>query len=117
MSDELFDVNKLSEQCGGSNAVVMMVLEEFQNQTPIDVSGIDTALQAGDVDAASKVAHSLKGASGTMGAMMLHGLSAEVEAACRHDKDIEKANSLFPKLKEVAQQTLDAIPTVMAKFS
>jgi HPt (histidine-containing phosphotransfer) domain-containing protein len=117
MSDEFFDVNKLSEQCGGSNAVVLMVLEEFQNQTPIDISGIETALQAGDIETASKVAHSLKGASGTMGAMSLHALSAEVEAACRHEKNLEKANSLFPNLKTVAQQTIDAIPAVMTKFS
>jgi len=106
----------LLAQVGGSAETAVLVLEEFVSQTPLDIENIEKYLGAGDLTAASKVAHSLKGSSGTIGAKGLHQVAADLEMACR-ESDAEKANTLFAQLKQEAKRCLDFVPELKNNLS
>ena len=112
MSDNLFDIDKLMEQCGGNKTVVQAVLAEFVEQTPKDMASMNKAIEDGDLAQASRVAHSLKGTSGVLGATRLHALCADMEMACRAD-DAPKVGELLPALKTMAQSCVDFVPELM----
>ena len=103
------DSSVLLAQVGGSAATAVLVLEEFISQTPLDIQSIESTLGSGDIVAAGKVAHSLKGSSGVFGAHALRQIAADLEMACRGNEP-EKANELFAQLKPEAQRCLDYIP-------
>ncbi|MCL2305241.1 MAG: Hpt domain-containing protein [Planctomycetaceae bacterium] len=108
-SNKPMDAAFLLAQVGGSAETAALVLEEFINQVPLDVGNIENLLTAGDLAAAGKVAHSLKGSSGVFGANQLRQIAADLEMACRGN-EAEKANELFAQLKSEAQRCLDFIP-------
>ena len=99
----------LLAQVGGSAETAGLVLEEFVNQTPLDIQNIENLLGAGDLVAAGKVAHSLKGVSGVFGANQLRQFAADLEMACR-GSEADKANELFAQLKPEAKRCLDFVP-------
>ena len=110
------DAAFLLAQVGGSAATAMLVLEEFGSQTPLDIQNIENLLGAGDLTAAGKVAHSLKGSAGVFGAEIhLRLTAAALEMACRAN-DTPKANELFAQLKPEAQRCLDFVPELKNKF-
>ena len=109
------DVAFLLAQVGGSAVTAILVLEEFVSQTPLDIENIEKHLGTGDLTAASKVAHSLKGSSGTIGAKGLHQVAAGLEMACRGN-EAEKANELFAQLKLEAKRCLDFVPELKGRL-
>ena len=108
-----FSMNFLLEQCGGAKAVVEMVLDEFLNQVPTDTAEMETGMAGGDLMAAGKAAHRLKGTAGTIGAGKLHPLCASMEMACKEGKGDEAAR-IYVDLKAEAQACVDAVPTAKA---
>jgi HPt (histidine-containing phosphotransfer) domain-containing protein len=103
------DVSVLLAQVGRNAGTAILVLEEFVSQTPLDIQNIENLLSAGDLVAAGKVAHSLKGSSGVFGAHQLRQIAADLEIAGRGN-EAEKANELFAQLKLEAQRCLDFVP-------
>ncbi len=111
-----FSLDFLKEQCGGSKAVVDMVLDEFLSQVPNDTAEMESGLASGDLMSASKAAHRLKGTAGTIGAEKLHPLCASMEQACKTGNAVEAA-AVYPQLKAEAQLCVDAVPTAKSMIS
>ncbi|GHT27865.1 hypothetical protein FACS18942_07710 [Planctomycetales bacterium] len=114
MSTELpLDTAVILEQTGGKAEIAALVLDEFAIQIPADIAEIETTLAKGDLIAASKAAHRLKGSAGTLGGTKLHPLCAAVELAGKEGRadDIKK---LFEDLKAEAKICENAIPAVKA---
>lgn len=109
------DVSILLGQVGGSAATAELVLEEFVKQTPLDVENVVKNLAAGDLVAAGKVAHSLKGASGVFGAHQLREAAANMEMVCR-EGSADKANEMLPLLQGEAKKCMDYIPEIQREL-
>lgn len=67
---------------GNSELVVKLLLEFCRSFTSVSEQ-IETALTAGDTETACRLAHSIKGAAGNLGAMELFGAASELETAIR----------------------------------
>ena len=104
-----FTMATVLEQCGGNKAIAEAVLEEFLNQVPTDISEMESCLASGDLLAASKAAHRLKGTTGVLGAVRLHPLCAEMEMTSKSG-DAAKATEIFAVLKTESQTCVDAVP-------
>lgn len=119
MSNELpgnsapVDVNFLLEQVGGNADIAKMVIDEFVKQTPLDVENMAKLLNSGDLEAVGKVAHSLKGSSGTCGAAHLRECAAELEMACR-EGNASKAAEAFNTVNTEATRCMDFVPNLLA---
>ena len=101
------------EQCGGNKMIAMAVLDEFVNQVPTDIGDMESSLASGNLLAASKAAHRLKGTAGVLGAARLYPLCAEMELTSKTG-NAEKSAELFAELKAEAQKCVEAVPAGLA---
>ena len=68
---------------GGSVKSYLRLLEKFADNQADAIAGITQAVEQGDAEASVRLAHTLKGVSGSIGADALQQAAAEVEAALK----------------------------------
>jgi len=103
--------------CMGNNALYRRQLRRFrESQSGFD-SQLGEALQAADPKAAERLAHTLKGNAGNIGAKSVQQAAAALELACRKSEPglIEEARakvveSLSPVLAALDQASLEEAP-------
>jgi PAS domain S-box-containing protein len=84
----VFDGNVLLGLLDGDREAADEILKEYLADTPRQLSALRAALAGDDVEAARRHAHSLKGASASVGAEALRAAAYEVErAAAAGDRD------------------------------
>ena len=83
----------LAEMCGGDDAFERRILGNFRQTTRADAARLKDAIATGDLVAITRVAHSIKGASRTIGAQDLAAVCERIENAGRAgDADTVNAN-------------------------
>ena len=105
----VFDPNALLERLGGDERVYDEVVALFLQDAPRQLHSLQETVSRGDMATARRQAHTLKGASGNVGATDLEKVLLKTERACEQGEAKEAARMLdrvkaeFEKLK----QTLD----------
>lgn len=89
----------------GNETFYLQVLHKFSENQKNAVSGIKEALEAGDSETAVRLAHTLKGLCGSIGAQALQAMAQELEYRIR---DGAKKSELEPLLRE-AEDMLAAV--------
>jgi PAS domain S-box-containing protein len=84
------------------------LLRRFAQQQAGTVDGIRKALAIGDAATAERAAHSLKGASGTLGAAALSDASAKAETAIKTGQGIDPALSALSLVLRTAVEAIRA---------
>ena len=82
------------QRLGGDTALLRKLLLRFCETQADCQAQIEAALAAGDRESAVRVAHSLKGLAGNIGARALAFNAAELEARLRHERDEDAAQTL-----------------------
>ena len=77
----VFRPDVLAESCAGEPEIIADVLDSFLAGAPDDIDRIVRALADGDLDAARRAAHGLKGACATVGAEALVTACRRIEQA------------------------------------
>jgi PAS domain S-box-containing protein len=85
------DVSGALKRTGGNRKRYQTLLQRFAQQQAGTMEVIRKALAMGDVATAERSAHSLKGASGTLGAMQLAEAAAKAETALKLGQDTDTA--------------------------
>ncbi|THB80962.1 MAG: response regulator [Desulfobacteraceae bacterium] len=88
----LDDVPGISVRSGlaramGNQVLYMELLEKFRARTPDAARDIDRALAGGDHEAAKRMAHTIKGTSGNIGAKNLHQAAGDLEKAIKQGQN------------------------------
>jgi len=71
----------LIEALGGNEKIATELLIKFRDSLPARILKLETALSAGNLDAAKSTSHQLKGAAATMGAAPLSHICEQIELA------------------------------------
>ncbi|WP_407552427.1 Hpt domain-containing protein [Vibrio parahaemolyticus] len=100
--EPFIDINRMLDSLSGDEGAVRMLLEVFIQDHAEDGSKLHKLLNE-DIDNAQRAAHSLKGVSGSLGAMPLHYISGEIELLIKQGKEVPD-NKLY-QLRDVLQQT------------
>ncbi|WP_428937599.1 Hpt domain-containing protein [Fontivita pretiosa] len=95
------DVDRLLQQCVGSAAIVLRVLDRFAVQLNADREAIRAAVSAADAAAVARTAHSLKGAAGAVAADRLHAVAALLETHARSGELQAVARELDALIAEI----------------
>ena len=106
------DTKAALRRTGGNRMRYEALLRKFANPSQGGVEEIRSALAAGDVSAAARAAHSLKGAAANLGATALAEEAAKVEYAITNGKGVE--DSLAPltsSFAAVVEAIRSALPT------
>ncbi len=98
----------------GQEATYLRVLRLFAVDHGDDMARLRERLAQGDREGAKRLAHSLKGSSGMMGATVMQRLAAEVEGMIKEGGDLEAiarlATSVESELRQLTTAILAALP-------
>lgn len=99
-TEQVIDESVLLDLLDGDRAAATEITADFLDDAPRQVAGLRTAAAAGDLDLVRERAHTLKGASASVGAAPLRRLSTTVEQnAAAGDTD-----ALFDLLGQIEHQ-------------
>lgn len=93
------DLSVLEQITGGSAEMLRDLLSTFTRTSKQLVEDMERALSRGDAKLFLRAAHTLKGASGILGARALQRACEAVEDAAS-EQGLEAARDLFPKLEQ-----------------
>ena len=82
-----FDIPKGLAHCGGKTKLFLQLLKSFTDHYSDGVQQIRAALDSDDTELAARLAHSIKGVSGTIGAEGLYAAAGHLESSIRHGTD------------------------------
>jgi Amt family ammonium transporter len=109
-------VDAVLARCMGNLDTVLFVLNEFESQAPQDLAAIKAHLENGDAAAIARVAHSLKGTSGSLSASGLAGIASRLEQMGKSGSLADTA-SVLTELQGEVQRCIDYLPTARAEFN
>jgi two-component system sensor histidine kinase/response regulator len=87
------DTNAGLKRLGGKRERYELLLRKFAAQQALTNESIRASLSRGDIAAAERDAHSLKGSAATLGANMLADDAAKAEAAIKSGVEVDAALS------------------------
>ena len=94
----LYDLSMLEEM--GDNGYIVLILEIFLKDTPVDLKEMKQALETGQIETVYKQAHKIKGSAGVIQAEGLVSLLERIERVSRTNTiDVE----LYSLVKDVQE--------------
>jgi HPt (histidine-containing phosphotransfer) domain-containing protein len=87
------------------------VLEDFLADLPFQLERLEQAFAQGDLPALAQRAHTIKGASSNVSALVLQQSAATLELAARNG-DLDKTGVCLTSLLEAAQKTESTLASV-----
>jgi HPt (histidine-containing phosphotransfer) domain-containing protein len=69
------------ERLEGDNELVMIVFEEFLNDLPRQIQALKGLVEGGDAPGSARQAHSIRGASASVGGVRMRKVATEMEKA------------------------------------
>lgn len=113
-SPPLLDVQGTLNRLKGDTAFLETLFTVYLEDLPVKLASIEEALAKTDMPVLQRTAHSLKGASATVGALALRETAFALENAGR-EADTAKAAEILPELKRLIDETTAAISTALAQ--
>lgn len=112
MPEQLFDAQKFLQSLANDEELASELLAAFKEDSPARRDSLGQALEAGDVEKVSKLAHSLKGMCGVVRAQPLVELALSMEHLSKGG-DLDKVRELFAAFVEKldkAHAEMEAFP-------
>jgi len=100
------DIKELAENLGLEEDEYLELIELFIDTGTVDVEKIGSAIEKGDAEKAANAAHSLKGASGSLGLTEIYDLAMKTETEARNnslDGLAESVQTLKGRLNSLAE--------------
>jgi histidine phosphotransfer protein HptB len=115
-ADDVLDRRALDELYEVLENDLFMIIDEFQEQLPLQLSELAGLLEREDWAAASRMAHSIKGSASNMGALRLAELAASMEKLGRAD-DRKGMLAAHVRIGDLAARTLAALRVFVSERS
>lgn len=96
-AQKVFNREKLSERYQDDKELVRELCQVFLEDLADKISALEKAMSSENLDDLIRVAHSLKGSTGTVTAEICCDLALNLEMAAR-DGDFAKAREIYPNL-------------------
>ncbi|MBC8178638.1 MAG: Hpt domain-containing protein [Desulfobacteraceae bacterium] len=100
------DIKELAENLGLEEDEYLELLELFIDTGIVDVDKLRSAIEEGNTEEAANAAHSLKGASGSLGLMEIYDLAMKTEKEARNnslDGLVESVQTLKGQIDSLAE--------------
>ena len=105
---EKIDRASLLQRVEGDQELLAEMIHLFQEDLPVLVSTMHSALESGDMVVLERSAHSLKGAAGNLSAPVTALAALQLEKDARN-KDVEAARRSLLEVERAVQQLLPAL--------
>jgi two-component system sensor histidine kinase/response regulator len=101
----------------GNKKLYMKLLREFTSQQADAVAQIRAALAKNDIECATRLAHTLKGVAGSLGAGPVQSAAAAVEKLLRDQAETDTTNSALDQLADVVDPFLTRLRSALAPLT
>jgi len=101
---ELFDPTRLPDLLNNDDESSKLLMDTYCGDMPNKVVQLEQALAAQDSKTCQRTGHSIKGASGIIGAQALENLGLQIEQASRQE-DFARIKEMVPTLKGLIEKT------------
>ena len=102
------DVTIGLSRVGGNARLYRSILKKFSQNQSTGIDDIKAALEQGDMELAERLAHTIKGVSGNIGAMDLHGAARGLESEIKQE-GINVAAVLLESVQSRLDQVLNSV--------
>ncbi len=103
MAEVEWDRNFALEQAADDEELLAELIDLFHDSSASDLAAIKEGAASADVAAMGDAAHSIKGASASLGIEGIRSVAADLEKVGRAG-DLEEAKSYLPLLEELLEQ-------------
>jgi signal transduction histidine kinase/CheY-like chemotaxis protein len=94
------------KRVAGNKRLYRSILLQFRDSAANTISELTTALNDGDIETATRIAHTLRGVAGNIGASDLQAVAESLESALNHGK----SSGLESELKDIERQLAQVVP-------
>jgi two-component system, sensor histidine kinase and response regulator len=101
----------------GNEQLYRKLLTKYEAGQSNFVEEFKASLEGQDADAPQRLAHTLKGVSGNIGALKVQEASKTLEAACKEGKSENELSSLLSKVEEHLLEVLDSLSSFLTQES
>ena len=108
---EVEQLRDMSELLGDDQELVRIVAAEFVRQTPQLVADLRAAVESGDADAVSRIAHRIKGSAGQVAARQVAGAAGALEDQARGGR-LNAADELLREVEREAGRLVAVLDTI-----
>lgn len=115
MSEAILELEKVLTRMEGDRDLVREIFEVFTEEAPGRVAKFGAALAACDMDAMMRLAHALKGASGTLTAEPLRQACLLLEQAARAGEK-DRVVQLLPPVFDLLEKTVARMAELKAEL-
>lgn len=99
----------------GDPELILDLIQMFLDDGPSKVQAVVEGVQSGNFDRAERAAHSLKGSSGNLGALVLSEICEKLQVATRHHRQ-DDARQLVPALQTNYEAAEAALRKLQAEY-
>lgn len=111
----VFNQQSALKRVGGDAELLNDLLQTFLEDAPGQLAALTKAFEDGDLAHLGKLAHTLKGSSGTICAEDLHKTALDLEAAAREEKR-DAAEKILAKISRELEQFSEACNSFNSTF-
>ncbi len=90
-------------------AVLAKLIGIFVEQSPSELNSLAAALRSGDIETATRIAHTLKSTTATLGATELAAALGQMEASLRTAADAERVLAQLPEIERHHAAAIEAL--------
>lgn len=107
--EKVWDRHSFMERIGNSESLATRLIGLYRNNMPEEIARIDDCMAKDDWTELGKLAHKVKGSSGSLGAIQVARVAELIEDAVREDK-IAKIKALVSELKNRIDDFIAVLP-------
>lgn len=105
----IYNLNKIDEMAEGDQDFVVSVVSVFLEEVPVDLEGLEKAINERDYENVYKLAHKIKPNVDLLGMEQTRAMALEIETLGKNNGSIEEIEEKFPLLKKDVLQVISEL--------
>ena len=107
----IYSLDKINEMSDGDQDFILSIVGVFLEEVPQDLADLESAIAAGDVENAYKLAHKLKPNMDILGMEGARVAALEIETIGKNNGSMDDIRSRFPILQQDINQAITELKT------
>ncbi len=108
-SERIWDRQGFMERIGNSETLATKLIGLFKETMPTELAQLGSYIEDGHCEEAGKLAHKIKGSSGSLGAVQVAKVAETIEMAGRAD-DLARLRQLLPDIRAKIEDFIAVLP-------
>ena len=105
----IYSLDKINEMAEGDQEFIASVISVFLEEVPVDLEGLEKALEEEDFEQVYQLAHKIKPNVDLLGMEQTRAVALEIETLGKSKASIDEMKKVFPTLKTDVYQVVSEL--------